>query len=173
MKHLKPYKIFESWADKRQAIIDYLKKDILDMDMLYDIKDAALEYLDKDPNYELKIEAYIKYEYEGNVKKEKFFVVNFNHGRDFESAFNLEYHFISLFGTDINDIKDALSGKFEKYNIYKFIELGYDVAIIDTTKEENWFDIEDEINCILNDETDSIIRRIKTMYPDQIIQKKQ
>ena len=173
MKHLKTYKIFESWSDKREVIIDYLKKDILDMDMLYDIKDASLEYLDKNPNYELKIEAYIKYEYEEKVKKGSFFEVNFNHQRDFESSFNLGTRLITLFGTDINDIKDALSGEFKKFHIYKFIEIGYTIAILDTSKESKWYDIDDEINSILQEETETVIRRIKTMYPDQIVDIKQ
>ena len=74
-----------------------------------------------------------------------------------------------MFANKVDMIIDALSGEFKLHPNIKFLGIGYKIAIIDATYEEEWFDIQDEKASMLKEETDNVIRRIRGMYPDEKI----
>ena len=176
MKYLKTYKIFEDFnstyakvVEDAKKIEEFVKNEVVNMDLLYDIKDVALEYLDPDANLYLDIIAYIKVEKAGKISKVDFLDMNFNRSRNFEDCFHIAMPIKGMFANKVDMIIDALSGEFKLHPDIKFLGIGYKIAIIDATYEEEWFDIQDEKVSMLKEETDNVIRRIRGMYPDEKI----
>lgn len=169
MKYLKSYKIFEDYAEQAKKIEEFIKNEVVNMDILYDIKDVTLEYLDPDPNLCLDIIGYIKVEKAGKISNVDFLDMNFNRSRKFEDCFHIAMPIKSMFANNLEMIIDALSGEFKLHPNLKFLGIGYKIAIIDATYEEEWFDIQDEKASMLKEETDNVIRRIRGMYPDEKI----
>ena len=176
MKYLKTYKIFEDFnstyakvVEDAKKIEEFVKNEVVNMDLLYDIKDVALEYLDPDPNLCLDIIGYIKVEKAGKISNVDFLDMNFNRSRKFEDCFHIAMPIKSMFANNLEMIIDALSGEFKLHPNLKFLGIGYNIAIIDATYEEEWFDIQDEKASMLKEETDNVIRRIRGMYPDEKI----
>ena len=169
MKYLKSYKIFEDYAEDAKKIEEFVKNEVVNMDLLYDIKDVALEYLDPDVNLYLDIIAYIKIEKAGKISNVDFLDMNFNRSRKFEDCFHIAMPIKGMFANKVDMIIDALSGEFKLHPNLKKLGIGYKIAIIDATYEEEWFDIQDEKASMLKEETDSVIKRIRGMYPDEKI----
>jgi hypothetical protein len=169
MKYLKSYKIFEDYAEDAKKIEEFVKNEVVNMDLLYDIKDASLEYLDPDANLYLDIIAYIKVEKAGKINNVDFLDMNFTRSRNFEDCFHIAMPIKGMFANKVDMIIDALSGEFKLHPNLKFLGIGYKIAIIDATYEEEWFDIQDEKASMLKEETDNVIKRIRGMYPDEKI----
>jgi hypothetical protein len=169
MKHIKSYKLFEDLVEDAKKIEEFVKNEVVNMDLLYDIKDVALEYLDPDVNLYLDIIAYVKIEKDGKINNVDFLDMNFNRSRKFEDCFHIAMSIKGMFANKVDMIIDALSGEFKLYPNLKFLGIGYKIAIIDATYEEEWFDIQDEKASMLREETDNVIRRIRGMYPDEKI----
>ena len=168
MKYLKTYKIFEDFnstyakvVEDAKKIEDFVKNNVVNMDLIYDIKDVALDYIDTDENLYLDIIAYIKVEKAGKISDVDFLDINFNKNRNLDDLFHIATPIKGMFANKVDMIIDALSGEFKLHPDIKFIGIGYEIAIIDTTYDEDWFDIQDEKASMLKEETDSVIRRIR------------
>lgn len=153
-------------SDKKEHIIEFIKKDIVNMDMIYDIKDMSLEFIDKD--FRLKIIAYVSIEIEGKIKNVNFTEIDFDNTTEYiESCFDLSVDLMSMFVTNIDEIEDALTGQFKLHPNYKFKGIGYKVNILDDADKYKWYNITEEQ--VLKEETDEIVRRIRIAYPDEKI----
>lgn len=169
MKYLKSYKIFEDYVEDAKKIEEFVKNNVVNMDLIYDIKDVALDYIDTDDNLYLDIIAYIKVEKSGKISDVDFLDINFNKNRNLDDLFHIAMPIKGMFANKVDMIIDALSGEFKLHPNIKFLGIGYKIAIIDATYEEEWFDIQDEKASMLKEETDNVIRRIRGMYPDEKI----
>ena len=176
MKYLKTYKIFEDFnstyakvVEDAKKIEEFVKNNVVNMDLIYDIKDVALDYIDTDDNLYLDIIAYIKVEKAGKISDVDFLDINFNKNRNLDDLFHIAMPIKGMFANKVDMIIDALSGEFKLHPNIKFLGIGYKIAIIDATYEEEWFDIQDEKASMLKEETDNVIRRIRGMYPDEKI----
>lgn len=152
-------------SDKKEHIVEFIKKEIVNMDLIYDIKDMSLDFIDK--NFRLKITAYVSMDIGGKIKNVNFTDIDFDSkSNDIESCFDLSVDIMSMFATNIDEIEDALTGQF-KLHPYKFKGIGYKILILDESDKFKWYNITEEQ--ILEEETNEIIRRIKTAYPDEKI----
>lgn len=153
-------------SDKKEYIVEFIKKEIVNMDLIYDIKDMSLDFIDK--NFRLKITAYVSMEIGGKIKNVNFTDIDFDSkSDDIESCFDLSIDIISMFATNIDEIEDALTGQFKLHPNYKFKGIGYKILILDESDKFQWYNITEEQ--VLEEETNEIIRRIKTAYPDENI----
>ena len=169
MKYLKSYKIFEDYAEDAKKIEKFVKEKVVNIDLLYYIKDLALEYLHPDSNLCLDIIAYAMIEKGGKINNVDFLDMNFTRSLNFEDCFDIAMPIKSMFANNLDMIIDALSGEFKLHPNLKFLGIGYKIAIIDLTGEEDWFDIEDEKASVLKEETDNIIRIIRDEFDNEKI----
>ena len=136
------------------------------MDLIYDIKYMSLDFINK--NFRLKITAYVSMEIGGKIKNVNFTDIDFDSkSKNIESCFDLSIDIISMFATNIDEIEDALTGQFKLHPKYVFKGIGYKILILDESDKFQWYNITEEQ--VLEEETNEIIRRIKTAYPDENI----
>ena len=153
-------------SDKKEYIVEFIKKEIVNMDLIYDIKDMSLDFIDK--NFRLKITAYVSMKIGGKIKSVNFTDIDFDSkSDDIESCFDLSVDLMSMFATNIDEIEDALTGQFKLHPKYVFKGIGYKILILDESDKFQWYNITEEQ--VLEEETNEIIRRIKTAYPDENI----
>jgi hypothetical protein len=170
-------------SDKKEALLDYIKKEVVDMDFLYDIKEIAMDQLYDNHNSELSIVAYLivesnkdwytdfdqeKSKYPGKTNNVDFLDIIFNTSDEFETKFDLSYKIMSMFASNVDFIKDALSGEFKHNQSLKYIGIGYKVAILEDVNNFRWVD--NEADRILEEESKELVDRIKLAYPDEKIE---
>ena len=170
-------------SDKKETLLDYIKKEVVDMDFLYDIKEIAMDQLYDNHNSELSIVAYLivekdtewytdfdqeKSKHPGKTNNIDFLDIIFNTSDEFETKFDINYKIMSMFSSDVDKIKDALSGEFKHDPKLKYVGIGYKVAILEDEKNFRWVD--NDADRIIEKDSNEVVDRIKSAYPDQKIE---
>ena len=152
-------------SDKKEYLLEYIKEKVVDMDFLYEIKEMAMDQLYKIENSELCIVAYMMVEKEGKPYNINFLDIIFSTSDEFENKFDLNYQIMSMFASNVDMIKDALSGEFKLHPKNKYVVIGYKVAILEDV--ENFIWVDNDADRILNDESEELVDRIRKAYPNE------
>jgi hypothetical protein len=148
-------------SDKKDYLLKFIKEEVIDMDFLYEIKEMAMDQLYKIENSELSMMV----EKEGKPNNVDFLDIIFNTSDEFETKFDLNYQIMSMFASNVDMIKDALSGEFKLHPKLKYVGIGYKVAILEDVENFRWVD--NDADRILNDESEELVDRITNAYPNE------
>lgn len=169
-------------SDKKDYLLKFIKEEVINMELIYDIKEIAMDKLYKGDNLELSIVAYItvekndnwytdfdqeKAKHPGKTNDVNFLNINFKSSDDFESRFDVNFEIMSMFASNVDMVKDALSGEFKLHPKLKLLGIGYKVAILDADDKYSW--MMNDSDRVLEEDSEEIVNRIRNAYSDEKI----